>query len=202
MEAGGRTERGQAGWVYRRGRSECRNHNELAPPAAAPTLASAARGLQDRHTSFLRLNYYPLAHPAASAPAPAATAAPAASLLGINPHTDAGFLTILAQDAVPGLEVEAAGGGGWVLVDPIPGALTVNVGDQCQVISNGRFRAPPHRVRGPLPGAAAPRYSAAFFFNPRPDAEVAPLPCFVDAAHPPAYRPIRWGEFRAKRFAG
>lgn len=29
-----------------------------------------------------------------------------------------------------------------------------------------------------------------------------PLPQFVDAQHPAAYRPINWGDFRQQRFAG
>lgn len=46
--------------------------------------------------------------------------------------TDAGFLTILVQDPeVPGLEFLE--GGAWHLIKPIPGALTINVGDQAQV---------------------------------------------------------------------
>ena len=50
--------------------------------------------------------------------------------LGISPHSDAGLLTILAQDGVPGLEVQHAGS--WHLVQPIPGSFTVNIGDMLQ----------------------------------------------------------------------
>lgn len=54
---------------------------------------------------------------------------------------DAGFLTILVQDPeVAGLEVLGADGQ-WHLVTPIPGALTINVGDQAQVWRGGRDRA-------------------------------------------------------------
>ena len=51
--------------------------------------------------------------------------------LGISPHSDAGFLTLLAQGSTPGLEVWHDGA--WRLVEPISGAFTVNVGDMCQV---------------------------------------------------------------------
>eukprot|EP00887_Chlorella_sp_A99_P004141 scaffold23.g4141.t1 len=108
---------------------------------------------------------------------------------------DAGFLTILVQGEVAGLEMEHAGE--WRLVEPIPGALTINVGDMCQVVSNDLVRAPQHRVLSPHEKV---RYSAPFFFNPSLDAVLAPV--LVSAARPAAYRPIRWGEFRAKRFAG
>lgn len=48
---------------------------------------------ETRHGSFLRLNYYPVTP---HAPADA---------LGISEHKDAGFLTVLLQDEVPGLQV-------------------------------------------------------------------------------------------------
>lgn len=117
--------------------------------------------------------------------------------LGISPHSDSGFLTVLAQGSVAGLEVWHAGK--WHLVKPIPGAFVVNVGDMCQVLTNGRYKAPLHRV---LASGPEPRYSAAFFFSPAHEAEVAPLPSCIDEAHPALYRPIKWGYFRARRYAG
>ncbi|KAL4448553.1 hypothetical protein ABPG75_005772 [Micractinium tetrahymenae] len=142
---------------------------------------------EGQHTGFLRLNYYPVLPEGEQA-----------KQMGVHHHTDAGFLTILVQDEVPGLQTLDSGGQ-WQLVQPIPGALTINVGDQCQVLSNDRFKAPLHRV---LPSRGRKRYSAPFFFNPRPDADVAPLPMFIDEEHPPAFRPINWGRFRSLRFAG
>ncbi|EFN50719.1 hypothetical protein CHLNCDRAFT_10090, partial [Chlorella variabilis] len=150
---------------------------------------------QGQHTGFLRLNYYPEQHPLAQQ-AQQQQRAGDEELLGVHHHTaDAGFLTVLVQDDVPGLQVQAADGR-WQLVQPIPGALTINVGDQCQVLSNDRFKAPLHRV---LASRGRRRYSAPFFFNPRPDADIAPLPQACVAHHPPMYRPINWGDFRAKR---
>ena len=84
-------------------------------------------------------------------------------LLGIHHHTDAGFLTILIQDEVSGLQMLSKNGE-WRTVAPIPGALTINVGDMCQVLSNDEFKAPVHRVLAPREHR---RYSAAFFFNVR-----------------------------------
>lgn len=52
---------------------------------------------QDRHTSFLRLNYYPI------------TPGAQPDGLGISDHKDAGFLTVLVQDEVPGLQVRRKG---------------------------------------------------------------------------------------------
>jgi isopenicillin N synthase-like dioxygenase len=146
------------------------------------------------HTSFLRLNYYP------PCPAPARTAdlEPAlAGHLGVNPHTDSGALTLLLQDERAGLEVLHAGV--WHLVEPRSDALVVNIGDIVQVWSNDRYTAALHRG---LASADAERFSAPFFFNPAYSTQYAPLPSTVDSRHPPRYRPIHWGEFRARRAAG
>ncbi len=142
------------------------------------------------HTSFLRLNYYP--------PCPAA-ACPSAlpGHLGVNPHTDAGALTLLLQDQQAGLEVLHEDQ--WHLVEPRRDALVVNIGDIVQVWSNDRYTAALHRA---LVSADAERFSSPFFFNPAYSTGYAPLPSTVDAAHPPRYRPINWGEFRARRAAG
>jgi isopenicillin N synthase-like dioxygenase len=117
--------------------------------------------------------------------------------LGINHHTDAGALTLLLQDEQPGLEVFHDGA--WKLVEPLPDALVVNIGDIVQVWSNDQYRAPLHRV---LANADAERFSVPFFFNPAYSTVYAPLPSTVDTQRPPRYRPINWGEFRAHRAAG
>ena len=143
------------------------------------------------HTSFLRLNYYP------QCPMPADVAMPGAGHLGVNPHTDSGALTLLLQDDQPGLEV--LHGGAWHLVEPRRDALVVNIGDIVQVWSNDRYTAALHRG---LVSAEAERFSAPFFFNPAYRTWYAPLLSTVDAEHPARYRPIHWGEFRARRTAG
>jgi isopenicillin N synthase-like dioxygenase len=146
------------------------------------------------HTSFLRLNYYPPC-PTPARPTDVSTAR--AGHLGVNAHTDAGALTLLLQDEQPGLEVFHAGE--WHLVEPRRDALVVNIGDIVQVWSNDRYTAALHRG---LASAHAERFSAPFFFNPAYHTQYAPLPSTVDAQHPPRYRPIHWGAFRARRAAG
>jgi isopenicillin N synthase-like dioxygenase len=144
------------------------------------------------HTSFLRLNYYPTC-PMPARPADVTTA----GHLGVNPHTDAGALTLLLQDDEPGLEVFHDGA--WRSVEPRPDALVVNIGDIVQVWSNDRYTAALHRA---LVSTNAERFSAPFFFNPAYRTWYAPLVSTVDAERPARYRPIHWGEFRARRAAG
>jgi isopenicillin N synthase-like dioxygenase len=149
---------------------------------------------RQRHTSFVRLNYYPIC----PKPARPVGACPAEDgYLGVNHHTDAGALTLLLQADEPGLEVFH--GGTWHLVPPSDDALVINIGDIVQVWSNDRYRAGLHRVTA---NAERARFSAPFFLNPAYDARYAPLPSTVDAAHPARYRAIQWGEFRRLRSAG
>ena len=54
--------------------------------------------------------------------------------IGMVPHSDWGFLTILLQNEVDGLQV--LHNEEWVNVVPIPGAFIVNLGDLLQVINS------------------------------------------------------------------
>ena len=146
-----------------------------------------------RHSSFLRLNYYPIC----DAPAAPETPLGGAGQFGINHHTDSGAVTILLQDDQPGLQVYRRNT--WTLVEPNPDALVVNIGDVVQVWSNDRYPAALHRV---IANSTTERYSAPFFFNPAPNADYAPLPSVLSESEPAHYRPINWGEFRASRTAG
>lgn len=75
--------------------------------------------------------------------------------------------------------------------------------------SNGRFRAPLHRV---LTDPSKERYSAPFFYNPGYNELISPLPCGcrdkdwngtdTKDLEPKKYLPCLWGYFRAVRFAG
>lgn len=62
--------------------------------------------------------------------------------------------------------------GTWHLVKPLEGALTINVGDMAQVLTNDLFVASNHRV---LQSTSRERYSRAFFFNPMYTADIEPL---------------------------
>ena len=158
---------------------------------AAP--ADLYRAFEPEHSSFLRLNYYPLcAEPAT----PESPTVPEKGHLGISHHTDAGALTVLMQSPVAGLQVKRRGH--WYFVEPRDDALVVNIGDIVQVWSNDRYKAPLHRV---VANSHSERYSAVFFFNPSYDANYSPLLSVCDENNPPLYEPINWGEFRAGRAA-
>lgn len=52
--------------------------------------------------------------------------------LGMHPHSDYGFLTLLLQDEVEGLQIQFQDK--WLTVQPIPNAFVVNIGDHLEVI--------------------------------------------------------------------
>jgi len=151
------------------------------------------RDFAERHTGFVRLNYYPVTDPMAGLDAEHQPLAD----LGIHHHTDAGALTVLLQDAVGGLQVYRDGY--WYDVPTVDGALVINTGDMMQVWSNDIYQAAIHRV---LAMDSRERYSIPFFFNPAADCRVSPLPSVVSASSPGRYRGIVWGEFRGRRSDG
>ena len=95
--------------------------------------------------------------------------AEAQDIAGIGAHTDYECFTLLLATA-PGLEVMSAQGS-WVEVDPVPGALIVNIGDMMEFWSNGTFVATSHRVRK----VVEERYSFPLFFALDYDVELSPL---------------------------
>jgi isopenicillin N synthase-like dioxygenase len=150
------------------------------------------RDFSGRHTSFVRLNHYPCHDPLRREQSASTT-----GHLGVHHHTDAGALTILLHDEVNALEINLDRQ--WILVEPVIGALVVNIGDIVQVWSNDRYPAPVHRVRA---STNRERYSLPFFFNPVYEAVYAPLAAVTNEQSPPRYRPITWGDFRWRRQQG
>nr|XP_020166923.1 1-aminocyclopropane-1-carboxylate oxidase homolog 11-like [Aegilops tauschii subsp. strangulata] len=80
--------------------------------------------------------------------------------IGTSRHSDSGFLTILLQDEIGGLQFLHEDR--WIDVTPTPGAFIVNIGDLLRSISNDGFRSVDHRV---VAKNAAPRVSITCFFS-------------------------------------
>lgn len=99
---------------------------------------------------------------------------PEAGNQGVGTHADYGFITLLLQDQVGGLEVQPYGQDDWIPVKPIEGALVVNLGEMLEVATNGYLMATIHRVTAPPAGVD--RYSVPFFYSPRLDSVIDPVP--------------------------
>ncbi|MFI1603259.1 isopenicillin N synthase family dioxygenase [Streptomyces griseofuscus] len=92
---------------------------------------------------------------------------------GVGAHKDYGFLTLLLQDTVGGLQVQREDGR-FHDVPPLENAFVVNLGELLEVATDGYLLATNHRVVSPA--GATERFSIPFFYNPRLDGKVAPLP--------------------------
>jgi isopenicillin N synthase-like dioxygenase len=103
------------------------------------------------------------------------------------PHVDSGFLTLLAQEGVSGLQARHRDGQ-WVDVEPTQDALAVNFGKVLERWSGGRIIATEHRVIG----TGQERMSIPFFYEAREDAEIRPLPADGSAFAPFLYGDYLW----------
>lgn len=122
-------------------------------------------------------NYYP------ACPDPSLT-------LGLSGHSDANAFTIVFQDEVGGLQVRKDDR--WVVVQPVPGALVVNVGDVIEILSNGYYKSIEHRV---VTNSSKPRMSMVCFFGPAGmDVMIEPQPQFVEDPNGHLFRPVAFGE--------
>ncbi|XP_059283378.1 1-aminocyclopropane-1-carboxylate oxidase 1-like [Lycium ferocissimum] len=95
---------------------------------------------------------------------------------GLRAHTDAGGIILLLQDdKVSGLQLLKDDQ--WIDVPPMRHSIVVNLGDQLEVITNGKYRSVMHRVIAQTDGT---RMSLASFYNPGNDAMIYPAPALVE----------------------
>ncbi len=110
---------------------------------------------------------------------------------GIDPHSDAGFMTMLPTNPVAGLSIKPEGGE-WFEVDQEPESFVVNAGDMLRRWTNDRFLSTVHRA---LNTSGADRYAIPYFFDPRPDTVIDVLPTMVDAEHPKRHEPLVYRDY-------
>ncbi|XP_050204377.1 codeine O-demethylase-like [Mercurialis annua] len=128
----------------------------------------------DKATLRARYNYYP----------------PSSSndlAIGLAPHTDPSAITILLQDKhVEGLHFLKDDQ--WFRVPIIPQALLINLGDQLQIMSNGLFKAPIHRV---VKHRDMERISLAVSCLPDSENEIEPVDGLVMETRPRQYKKVK-----------
>ncbi|MCJ7872162.1 2OG-Fe(II) oxygenase family protein [Phaeobacter sp. J2-8] len=116
-------------------------------------------------------------------------------LFGSAPHTDYGFVTLLKQDNVGGLEVRNTHGT-WIAAPPIENTFVMNVGDILAKWSNGRFVSTPHRVKNL---SRRGRYSQPFFYDPSMSALVECPPAMLEAGETAQMEPVLYGDYLLER---
>ncbi|KAK3036982.1 hypothetical protein RJ639_030947 [Escallonia herrerae] len=95
---------------------------------------------------------------------------------GLRAHTDAGGIILLFQDdQVSGLQLLKDGE--WIGVPPMRHSIVINLGDQLEVITNGKYKSVMHRVIAQSDGN---RMSIASFYNPGSDAVIYPAPALIE----------------------
>jgi isopenicillin N synthase-like dioxygenase len=134
----------------------------------------------DKPLTGLRLTHYP-------------PVAYGADQFGIAPHSDSSFITLLAQNKVPGLQVKTRDGS-WIDAEVTPNSFVVNTGDILHRWTNGRFLSTPHRAFNTSPSA---RYAIPFFFHPNPDTLIDCLPGCEVAGEAPRFPAMTTEEYMA-----
>ncbi|KAL5123471.1 Protein SRG1 [Glycine soja] len=121
----------------------------------------------------IRMNYYP--------PCPQPE-----RVIGINPHSDSGALTILLQvNEVEGLQIRKDGK--WIPVKPLSNAFVINVGDMLEILTNGIYRSIEHRG---IVNSEKERISIAMFHRPQMSRVIGPAPSLVTPERPALFKRI------------
>lgn len=117
--------------------------------------------------------------------------------LGAGAHTDWGWITVLAQDDIGGLEVQTVAGD-WIRVKPVPGAFVVNLGDLVEHWTNGIYHSSLHRVMNNRSGRN--RHSIVLFYDQSYETPVEVLPTCIKPGEKPKYEPCISGEHRRAKY--
>ncbi|EFJ12277.1 2-oxoacid-dependent dioxygenase, partial [Selaginella moellendorffii] len=141
------------------------------------------QSLEELHHSMLMNRYLPCPQPEL--------------VLALRSHTDPNVISLLVDNGVPGLQVLKDGA--WITVHSLPGAIVVNMGDQLEIMSNGKYKSAEHRA---LANSDSTRYSIASFFEPPPAGPlIAPFPELVNAQEESQFQAVCYRDYLAIFFA-
>ncbi|KAL3845552.1 hypothetical protein ACJIZ3_002955 [Penstemon smallii] len=126
---------------------------------------------------LMKINYYP--------PCPRPDLA-----LGVVAHTDMSLITILVPNEVQGLQVFKDDH--WYDVKYIPNALIIHIGDQVEILSNGKYKAVYHRT---TVNKENTRMSWPVFLEPNPEFEIGPIPKLITQENPSKYKTKKYKDY-------
>ncbi|XP_040381250.1 flavonol synthase/flavanone 3-hydroxylase-like [Oryza brachyantha] len=131
----------------------------------------------ERVATYARFTYYP--------PCPQPEL-----VYGLKPHTDNSVLTVLLLDKnVGGLQLFKDGR--WLDIPVLTHELLVVAGDEIEIMSNGVFMAPVHRVVT----SDRERMSVVMFYQPEPHKDLAPSEELVGEERPALYTKLKAKDF-------
>ncbi|KAJ0080707.1 hypothetical protein Patl1_10269 [Pistacia atlantica] len=111
--------------------------------------------------------------------------------IGLNPHSDAGGLTILLQlNEVEGLQIKK--NGMWVPVQPLPGAFIINIGNILEIVTNGIYPSIEHRA---VVNSVKERLSIATFYSPKIDGNMDPAPSLLTPETPALFKTMSVADY-------
>ncbi|KAF8404152.1 hypothetical protein HHK36_009032 [Tetracentron sinense] len=126
---------------------------------------------------LMKINYYP--------PCPRPDLA-----LGVVAHTDMSTITVLVPNEVAGLQVFKDDH--WFDAKYIPNALIVHIGDQIEILSNGKYKSVLHRT---TVNKEKTRMSWPVFCEPSPELVMGPLPQLVSEENPAKYKAKKYKDY-------
>jgi len=109
----------------------------------------------------------------------------------LAPHTDTSFMTLLAQNEIPGLSLLTRSGR-WIEAPAIADTFLVNSGEMLKRWSNERFIATPHRV---FNRSGRDRYAIPFFFDCNVDHVMHALPSCIGPDRPARHQPFTYTDY-------
>ncbi|KAA8538514.1 hypothetical protein F0562_028115 [Nyssa sinensis] len=131
----------------------------------------------DELVYMMKINYYP--------PCPRPDLA-----LGVVAHTDMSAITILVPNDVQGLQLFKDDY--WYDVKYIPNALVIHIGDQIEILSNGKYKSVLHRT---TVNKEKTRMSWPVFLEPPSTLVVGPHPKLVNEDNPPKYKTKKFSDY-------
>ncbi|CAI8585467.1 unnamed protein product [Vicia faba] len=115
--------------------------------------------------------------------------------LGLKEHelkeaADMSHVTILVPNEVQGLQ--ASRDGQWYDVKYVPNALVIHIGDQMEILSNGKYKAVLHRT---TVNKEETRMSWPVFIEPQGEFEVGPHPKLINKENPPKFKTKKYKDY-------
>lgn len=126
---------------------------------------------------MLKINYYP--------PCPRPDLA-----LGVVAHTDMSAITILVPNEVQGLQVHKDDH--WYDVKYIPNALIIHIGDQIEIMSNGKYKSVYHRT---TVNKDKTRMSWPVFLEPPPELLTGPISKLITEENPAKFKTKKYKDY-------